>query len=155
MLSRQPGNGFGGGKVDESTWWWILAGAAVAVELATGTFYLLMLATGLAAGALAAHVGAGLPAQLVTAAAVGGLAVGALHIRRSRRPPAVDSHADRDVNLDIGGTVHVDAWLPDGTAQVKYRGAQWTVVPAPGTSHGTGAHRVREVIGNRLVVEKS
>ena len=49
----------------ESTIWWLLTGTAVAVELVAGTFYLLMLAIGLAAGALAAHVGAPLAAQLI------------------------------------------------------------------------------------------
>ena len=39
----------------ESTIWWLMAGSAVAVELVTGTFYLLMLAIGLASAALAAH----------------------------------------------------------------------------------------------------
>jgi len=37
-----------------STLWWVIAGTLVALELATGTFYLLMLALGAAAGALAA-----------------------------------------------------------------------------------------------------
>ena len=41
-----------------STGWWLAAGVLVVAELATGTFYLLMLALGLAAGALAAHAGA-------------------------------------------------------------------------------------------------
>jgi hypothetical protein len=41
----------------ESTIWWLLTVAAVAVELVTGTFYLLMLAIGLAAAA--AHWPAG------------------------------------------------------------------------------------------------
>ena len=40
-----------------STVWWVVAGVLVAVELATGTFYLLMLALGAAAAALAAHAG--------------------------------------------------------------------------------------------------
>ena len=31
--------------MEESTLWWVLAGVAVAVELVTGTFYLLLLAT--------------------------------------------------------------------------------------------------------------
>ena len=43
--------------ISMATFWWVLAGAAVAVELATGTFYLLMIALGLAAGAIAAHLG--------------------------------------------------------------------------------------------------
>ena len=37
--------------VSPATVWWVVAGAAVAVELATGTFYLLMIALGLAAAA--------------------------------------------------------------------------------------------------------
>ncbi|RYF36165.1 MAG: NfeD family protein [Comamonadaceae bacterium] len=138
----------------ESTVWWLLAGAAVAVELTTGTFYLLMLAIGMAAGALVAHGGGALPAQLVAAAAIGGGAVIGWHYARGRRPAGPDASANRDVNLDIGETVVVDAWQPDGTAQVRYRGAQWTVAHAPGSAPSTGAHRVREVVGNRLIVEK-
>ena len=41
-----------------ATGWWLLAGVLVAVELLTGTFYLLALALGAAAAALAAHAGA-------------------------------------------------------------------------------------------------
>ena len=36
-----------------STIWWLLAGGAVALELFTGTFYLLMVALGLGAGGAA------------------------------------------------------------------------------------------------------
>jgi membrane protein implicated in regulation of membrane protease activity len=138
----------------ESTIWWLLTGTAVAVELLTGTFYLLMLAVGLAAGALAAHTGAGLSVQLITAALVGGGAVGAWHLKRGRLPPGPAASANRDVNLDVGETLHIEAWNPDGTASVKYRGANWTVVPAEGVPQTRGAYRVSEVVGNRLVVEK-
>ena len=138
----------------DATVWWLMAGAAVAVELATGTFYLLMLAIGLAAGAIAAHTGAPAPFQFIAAAVVGGAAVGGLHMQKRRRPPEGPVRANPDVNQDIGETVHVDAWQPDGTATVRYRGANWTVVAAPGTGHAHGAHRVREVVGNRLVVER-
>lgn len=138
----------------DSTVWWLLTGAAVAVELVTGTFYLLMLAIGLAAGALAAHAGAGMAAQLVTAALVGGGAVAALYVVRQRRPAAPGAAANPDVNLDVGETVVVDAWRPDGTAQVRYRGASWTVAHPPGAAPAAGLHRVREVVGNRLIVEK-
>ncbi len=139
----------------ESTIWWLLAGAAVAVELATGTFYLLMLALGMAAAALAAHAGASTTAQLVAASLVGGGAVGAWHLVRGRRPAAPPAQANPDVNLDVGETVHVDQWNPDGTAQVRYRGAQWSVTLAPGATPAPGPHRVRQVVGNRRVVEKA
>ena len=67
--------------------WWIAAGVVVAAELATGTFYLLMIALGLAAGALAAHFGSGQPIQLVAAALVGGGATAALALAARRRTP--------------------------------------------------------------------
>jgi len=140
--------------MSEPVLWWLLAGGVVAVELLTGTFYLLMLAFGMAAGALAAHAGAGTPAQIIVAAVVGGGAVAAWHVARGKRPPGPPVTANRDVNMDVGETVHVDTWSADGTASVKYRGAAWTVAPAPGTLPATGAHRVREVVGNRLIVEK-
>ena len=138
----------------QSTLWWLLTGAAVVLELLTGTFYLLMLAIGLAAAALAAHAGFGLSAQLVAAAVIGGGAVAAWHMQRRRHPADPAANANPDVNLDIGEVVQVHAWNADGTATVKYRGANWTVVALEGDVHGTGAHRVREVVGSRLVVEK-
>ncbi len=140
--------------MDDATIWWLLALAAVGTELATGTFYLLMLALGLAAGAVAAHAGAGLPAQLATAAVVGGAAVFAWYLVRLRRPPAPPVGANRDINLDIGETLHVEAWGADGTAQVQYRGARWTALSADPTERAPGPHRVREVVGNRLVLER-
>lgn len=138
----------------DSTVWWLLAGVAVALELVTGTFYLLMLSIGLAAGALAAYAGAGLTVQLLAAALVGGGAVVGWHLVRGRQPAGPAASANPDVNLDVGETVVVDAWQADGTAQVRYRGASWTVVQMPGAAPRIGTHRVREVVGNRLVVEK-
>ena len=138
----------------ESTIWWLSAGAAVAVELLTGTFYLIMLAIGLAAAAVAAQLGAGTVVQILVAAGVGGGAVGAWHLRQSKRRVMPPATANRDVNLDIGEVVYVDAWNADGTASVKYRGANWTVVHRSGNSPSTGAHRVTEVIGSRLFLDK-
>ena len=138
----------------ESTLWWLLTGAAVAVELLTGTFYLLMLALGLAAAALAAHAGASMTVQLLLAAIVGGGAVVGWHLLRQRRPGELPAGFNRDVNLDIGETVQVTRWHPDGTAQVKYRGAQWTVVHAPGVAAAAGPYRIRQVVGSRLIVEQ-
>lgn len=138
----------------DATLWWILVGGTVAVEMLTGTFYLLMLALGMVAGALAAHLGFSQSMQLVAAAIVGGGAVAIWYKIRRKRPEGPAAGANRDINLDVGEAVHVDSWNPDGTASIKYRGANWTAVPTPGTVPGTGAHRVREVVGSRLVLEK-
>jgi len=137
-----------------STVWWLIAGGAVVLELLSGTIYLLLLAAGFAAAAIAAHLGAGIALQLVVAAAVG---VGAMLIWYAigrKRPAQAPAQSNRDVNLDVGETVNVEAWNPDGTATVRYRGAQWTVVQGSGSVPSTGPHRVTEVVGSRLVVDK-
>lgn len=139
----------------DSTIWWLLAGAAVALELMTGTFYLLMLALGLGGGALAAHAGLGLVGQLSAAAVVGSLGVITLYLSKRRKASDPSVRSLRSVNLDVGEIVQVDHWKPDGTASVKYRGAQWTVVQRGGGAALPGAFRVTELEGNRLVVEKA
>lgn len=139
----------------ESTIWWLLAGGAVALELVTGTFYLLMLAVGMVAGALAAHLGVPVMAQIVVAAVVGGGAVVAWHWKRSKNPKPAQAQSNQDVQMDIGETVHVQQWNEDATASVKYRGAQWTVVLAGHhTAPEPGLFKVKELDGNRLVVVK-
>jgi len=137
----------------ESTVWWVLAGAVIAIELLSGTFYLLMFAIGLAAAAVAANLGASLSAQVVVAAVVGGGAVIAWRAYKQRRPTAPRASANPDVNLDVGETVHVAAWDADGHASVKYRGANWQVVIAPGNTAVPGACTIVEVLGNRLIVK--
>jgi len=139
----------------DSTLWWLLAGAAVALELTTGSFYLLMIALGLSGGALAAHAGLGTVGQLSAAAALGSVAVIALYLNKRRKASDPSVRSLRSVNLDVGEIVQVDHWQPDGTASVKYRGAQWTVVQRPGGAPEPGAFRVTELEGNRLVVEKA
>jgi hypothetical protein len=57
------------------------------------------------------------------------------------------------VNLDVGETVMIDSWTTDGTAIVKYRGAQWTAIHRPGVTPSTGMHRVAELVGSRLLVD--
>ncbi len=138
----------------ESTIWWLLAGTAVGIELMTGTFYLLMLAIGLSAGAVAAHLGASTTLQIVVAALVGAGTVLAWRSYKQAQPSAAPASANRDVNLDIGETVQVEGWSADGTANVKYRGAKWTVSSASSGPLAPGAHVVVEVVGSRLVVRK-
>ena len=139
--------------VSAATGWWVAAGIAVAAELGTGTFYLLMIACGLAAAAIAAHVGLSLPAQMVTGAIVGaGATVLWWAYRRRRGSSDRAAHQNRDVNLDIGERVHVAGWSPDGTAQVRYRGSGWTARLAPGAPAVAGEHVVSAVEGNWLVL---
>lgn len=141
--------------MSDSTVWWILAGLLVSAELLTGTFHLLMLAIGLAAGAVAAHANLSLTMQLVCAAAVGGGAVVLLQTLRPQPEKSQPAQSNADVNLDIGQTLHVTQWMADHTAQASYRGAVWTVELIGNPAQDPpipGPYRIREIVGNRLRV---
>ena len=138
----------------QSTLWWVLAGTVIALELLSGTFYLLMISTGLIAAALSAHLGASVVTQLVVAALVSGGAVAGWRVYQKKKPQALPASINHDVNMDIGEQVHVDAWNADGSSTVKYRGAQWQVELEPGAPHCVGLHRIVEVMGSRLIVRK-
>jgi membrane protein implicated in regulation of membrane protease activity len=135
-----------------STLWWLLAGGLVIAELLTGTFYLLMLAVGAAAAAIAAHAGLAVTPQIVAAAVVGGGATAAWHFKRASQPRSAPAEANRDVNLDIGGSVRVAEWAADGTARVSYRGAAWAVRYAGSGTPAAGDHVIVAVNGNEFAV---
>jgi membrane protein implicated in regulation of membrane protease activity len=135
-----------------STLWWLMGGVLVAAELATGTFYLLMLALGCAAGAVAAHLHLAVTPQIVIAAVVGAGATWAWHVKRQREPSAAPAASNRDVNIDIGQRLQVGAWLPDGTARVPYRGATWTVRWAGKGEPVAGEQFIQSLHGNELHV---
>lgn len=136
--------------------WFVLAGVLVAVEIFTGTFYLLMIALGFIAGGITALMGGSLSIQFVLAAFVGVVATYGLRRSRWGRVTRRDANRDPNVNLDIGQTLNVDAWSgSEGevrTARVMYRGALWDVELEHGATAQPGAHVIRAVHGNRLVV---
>jgi membrane protein implicated in regulation of membrane protease activity len=135
-----------------STLWWVAAGVLVAVELATGTFYLLMMALGMAAAALAAQLGLTVTGQIVVAALVGSGATALWHLKRKHQPSTAPARENRDVNLDIGETLHIAEWSPDRTARIPYRGTTWTARLEPGAPPFAGPHVVSAVEGNWLVL---
>jgi membrane protein implicated in regulation of membrane protease activity len=138
--------------LNTSTMWWVAAGVLVAAELSIGTFYLLMVALGCMAGALAAHAGMGVSAQVVVAAVLASAATAIWHFKRARAPRSAPSESNRDVNLDIGETVRVPAWDSHGSARVNYRGSSWNVMFRGQGAPVPGEHVIVAVQGNRLIV---
>jgi membrane protein implicated in regulation of membrane protease activity len=134
--------------------WMVGAGILVVAELFTGTFYLLMIAIGLAFGGIAALLGLNGPVQTLIAALVGLVATAVLHRSRFGRPAKQSATRDQNVNLDIGGRVTVPGWH-DGRARVMYRGALWDVELGSGAIAEAGDFRIVEVQGNRLIVANS
>ena len=112
-----------------SSIWWLMAGIAVIAELLTGTLYLLMVAIGLAAAAIAAHLGAGETLQVVVAAAVSGATVLACYLRQ-KRLGALHIHQHHDQFSHLAGGLDV------GKKPVERLGA-------------AGAIRGREDVGRR------
>lgn len=133
------------------TYWLIGAGILIVAELFIGTFYLLMIACGLLAGALAAWLGAGGPLQTLAAASVGVAATLVLRRTRFGRRGRGQAANDPNVNLDIGQHVTVPHWQ-ERRARVMYRGALWDVELRAGQEPRPGEYRIVEVQGNRLIV---
>ena len=121
--------------------WWIMATILVGVELVTGTFYLLALGIAFAFGGIAAWLGATMPMQLLIAGvlAIAGIIVANRWGSRRGDPPQL-------AGLDVGQSVRVEAWQPDGTARVVYRGTRWNGVLA---SDHTPRRHTMYIVGTR------
>ncbi|HEY1997405.1 NfeD family protein [Paraburkholderia sp.] len=134
--------------------WWVGAGVLIVLELMSGTFYLLMIALGFIAAALARLAGANVDVQFVLAALVALAAV--LLLRRSRfgRKTRKAAAINPDVNLDIGQTLAVPAWR-DRKARANYRGAAWDVELAPGEPEDARVYEISALDGSRLIVVAS
>lgn len=134
--------------------WWILTALLVVAELATGTFFLLMLALGAVAAALAAHLGVGFSAQLIAAALAGGGGVALWHHRRKRQPASPHVQENPDALLDIGSRVRVEAWQENGTARITYRGSSWGARWVGAGMPQTGELTIRRIEDNCLWLDR-
>jgi membrane protein implicated in regulation of membrane protease activity len=100
--------------------WWIVAAVLVGIELVVGTFYVLAIGIAVALGGVAAWLGASEPIQFTVAGVLGVvLTVIAHRLRVGRAQPPLPPP------LDVGQSVQVRSWNPDGTARVAYRGTEW------------------------------
>ena len=120
--------------------WTIIGFVLVIIELATGTFYLLVLGLGAFAAALVAWLGANM---LVQAAVGGGVALAGSWFVHHWHEAQRRADGGKSNLLDRGQPVVLDGWANEsaGIARVKYRGAMWdarlaepATHPAPGST---------------------
>ncbi|MBP7864617.1 MAG: NfeD family protein [Acidobacteria bacterium] len=134
--------------------WLVAAAVLVALELASGTFYLLVMAAGPLAGALLARWGQPVWFQLLGAAAVSG--AGALILRHARKKGRLGAGGEPMACLDIGQTVRVEAWSGAYATRARYRGAEWDVELEPSARGDApppaGEYVIVDVRGSRLIV---
>lgn len=121
--------------------WWIVGVALIGAELVTGTLYFFAIGVALLVCGLIAWLGASTPVQLLLAAVLALGGTFAAHRWRTRRlepkpqPP-----------LDVGHSVEVELWHPDGTARVIYRGTHWDAELA---RPDAGRARTMYIVGTR------
>jgi membrane protein implicated in regulation of membrane protease activity len=129
---------------------WLVAGFILVIaELATGTFYLLVLGVAAFAGAGVAYAGGALVWQSLAAPAVAVAGVVWVHQYRKR---TVSSPMR---GLDVGQPAAFDSWVNQraGHARVKYRDALWDAQVAGDASGEPGEILyVTSVDGNTLKV---
>jgi len=126
--------------------WWTLAFALVAIELTSGTFYLLVYGLAAAAAGIAAWLGLGIIAQFVIAAIIG--IAGTIALKKWRQPEGTEANMQ---DLDIGQSVALEQWQ-GSKGQVKYRGAVWDAEAANAEVDTTKSLYIRAIRGTVLIV---
>lgn len=137
--------------MDAHVIWFIAAGLLVAVEMLTGTLYLLMIALGAAMAGLAALAGAMTVGQFLTAAFV---SVAGMFIVRKRRAGPDGAGKNASIAFDAGQPVEVIERHADGSLRVAYRGSQWDAeveADSPAATHPV-SYRIKETRGSRLIL---
>lgn len=128
-------------------YWFSLALILVGLEMATGTFYLLVIAIAMAIGGIAAILGIAFSLQLVLAGLAG--VTGIILLRHLKGEHTFETSA---LSLDVGQPVKILAWKADGTARVSYRGSEWNAILEGKDSNHEGTFYIKDVRGSALVL---
>lgn len=127
-------------------YWFLVALTLLALEMATGTFYMLVLSAAMAAGGIAAWLSAGMVSQLMICALVAISGTIILRGWKSRR------NNEKDLSPDIGQPVQIVAWLDNGMARVAYRGTEWDAEPESADAPRHGTFYIKEMRGSSLIL---
>lgn len=128
-------------------YWFVLGLILLGLEMATGTFYLLMVSIGMTVGGLAALLGADVVWQLMLCAIT--VVAGTLILRRRKR--SFNDPAE-DASFDIGQPVKIIHWNDNGTARVAYRGAEWDAELQSADAPRDGQFYIAAMHGSGLVL---
>ena len=128
--------------MDIETWlvWAVTGFVLVIAELATGTFYLLVIGIGAFAGAIAAWAGAGFIIQALVGGVVAVVGAWMVHTWHARQPASPQGSNF----LDRGQPVVLEGWANEtaNIARVKYRGSTWEArLARPGARPAPGPTR--------------
>jgi membrane protein implicated in regulation of membrane protease activity len=128
-------------------YWFLLAFVLLGVEMATGTFYMLVVAIGMLVGGLAAWLQASVAMQLTLCAIT--VIAGSFILRRWKSTQVKEVAS---ASLDIGQPVRVIKWNDNGTARVFYRGAEWDAETESATTPHDEKLYIAAVQGSCLIL---
>lgn len=133
--------------------WGVIFFILIAVEMMTGTFYLLMISIGALAGAVAALIGLDALWQIGISGVVAAFATGICHFKivRHRKSPIYSEN--KNTIIDIGEFVEVTHWSHNKTTQVRYRGAEWSAIWAGKEAPVIGNCIILGMQGNQLLLD--
>jgi membrane protein implicated in regulation of membrane protease activity len=126
--------------------WFTLAAVFLGVEVATGTFYFLVLSLASVIGGILAMSGLGITLQYAIPSVLA--VAGTLAVRQVKKT----HRAAPDIGLDIGQPVKVVTWNADGSARVQYRGAEWDAEPESANMPHEGMHYIKAMQANKLII---
>lgn len=128
-------------------YWFLLALILLGLEMASGTFYLLVLAIAMIVGGITALLSDSLSWQLTLCALT--MIFGTLILRRWKAAKVNDSAS---TSLDIGQPVQILTWHENGSARVLYRGAEWDAELETSDMPRDGMFYIKAVHGSTLVL---
>lgn len=134
-------------EIEPYVYWFLLAFGLLALEMATGTFYMLIVSIALGLAGIAALLGLNLPLQ-ITLSAVASI-LGTVILRRMK---GIRTGKMISQSLDIGQSVRVISWREDGVARVYYRGTEWDAELESPCSSRDGVLYIKAVQGSKLIL---
>lgn len=128
-------------------YWFLLAFGLLALEMATGTFYMLIVSIAFGLAGIAALLGLNLPLQIMLSAVAS--IIGTVILRRMK-----GMHTGKMISqsLDIGQSVRVVSWLEDGVARVHYRGTEWDAELESLSVPHDGVLYIKAIQGSKLIL---
>ncbi len=134
-------------EMEPYVYWFLLAFGLLALEMVTGTFYMLIVSIALGLAGIAALFGLNLPLQITLSAAAS--IIGTVILRRMK-----GMHTGKMISqsLDIGQSVRVISWLEDGVARVHYRGTEWDAELESSSVPRDGVLYIKAIQGSKLIL---
>ena len=134
-------------EMEPYVYWFLLAFGLLALEMATGTFYMLIVSIASGLAGIAALLGLNLPLQIMLSAVAS--IIGTLILRRMK---GMSTGKVISQSLDIGQSVRVISWREDGVARVHYRGTEWDAELESSSLQRDGVLYIKAIEGSKLIL---